>query len=140
MPRSGTNRPDSDSRFHAPEPCRRYSTTLLSRIFRNVSFPNTPSTHSTCITYRPRPRPTSPSSLSHTDCTRQEGLECVPCLEDHPALPYRVPTTPVLWLFFLGAHTRVHRLYHHHLPIGRTRSSASSPDFRWHIRACELLE
>jgi hypothetical protein len=38
--------------------------------------------------------------LPHTDCTRQEGLD-FPCLEDdHPALPYRVPTTPVLWLFF----------------------------------------
>jgi hypothetical protein len=55
--------------------------------------------HSTCITQRPHP--TSPSTLSHTGCTKQQGLD-FPCLgDDHPALPYRVSTTPVLlWLFF----------------------------------------
>jgi hypothetical protein len=118
MPRPGTNRPDSDSRFPS-KPSRRYCTTLLTRIFSSVSIANAPST----LNVQP---------LSHTvPNNRVQAIFPASRIIQHQ---YRVSTDPVLSSFFSA-----------HIPefTGYTNTNCPSEEFgelrkftglRWHVR------
>ena len=138
MPCSGTNRPDSDSRFHASQ--------AIAAVQHNVAFHNpTILSHSqTCLATQYLHCETSTSNLSFQTFTylpyqtsrsrfslpRGSSSTTVPCIHN-----------PRIVVVLLGAHTRVHRLYQHQLPIGRIRSQRELAGLRWHIQGrFELLE
>ena len=106
---------------------------MLSIIFNICLIPKRALQNSTCIIAK-RPRPTSLSRLSRTYRTRHQGLD-FPCLEDRPALPYRVSTTPVLWLFY-SAHIPESTGYTNiNCPSEEFGASVNSPDFAGTSRA-----